>query len=70
MSFDVSVLKKDFPLLSREESSEPLVYLDSAATSQKPQKGKTTYEFLFVTRRPFKNIYFRSCGVPSTHPRM
>ena len=38
MSFDVSVLKKDFPLLSREESSEPLVYLDSAATSQKPQK--------------------------------
>ncbi|CAI8350611.1 MAG: Cysteine desulfurase SufS [Acidimicrobiales bacterium AG-410-I20] len=38
MSFDVSVLKKDFPLLSREENSEPLIYLDSAATSQKPQK--------------------------------
>ena len=38
MSFDVSVLKKDFPLLSREENGEPLIYLDSAATSQKPQK--------------------------------
>lgn len=38
MSFDVSVVKKDFPLLSREENGEPLIYLDSAATSQKPQK--------------------------------
>ena len=38
MSFNVSVLKKDFPLLSREENGEPLIYLDSAATSQKPQK--------------------------------
>ena len=38
MSFDVSVIKKDFPLLSREENGEPLIYLDSAATSQKPQK--------------------------------
>ena len=38
MSFNVSVVKKDFPLLSREENGEPLIYLDSAATSQKPQK--------------------------------
>ena len=38
MSFDVSVVKKDFPLLSREENGETLIYLDSAATSQKPQK--------------------------------
>tara|TARA_B100000073_G_scaffold128765_2_gene105460 strand:+ start:7841 stop:9073 length:1233 start_codon:yes stop_codon:yes gene_type:complete len=38
MSFDVSTIKKDFPLLSREENDEPLIYLDSAATSQKPQK--------------------------------
>ena len=38
MSFEISVIKKDFPLLSREENGEPLIYLDSAATSQKPQK--------------------------------
>ena len=38
MSFDVSDIKKDFPLLSCEENSESLIYLDSAATSQKPQK--------------------------------
>ncbi|MCS1351894.1 cysteine desulfurase [Mechercharimyces sp. CAU 1602] len=29
--------KKDFPILDQEVNSHPLVYLDSAATSQKPQ---------------------------------
>ena len=38
MSFDVSDIKKDFPLLSCEEHNDSLIYLDSAATSQKPQK--------------------------------
>ena len=29
--------KKDFPLLSRQVNRQPLVYLDNAATTQKPQ---------------------------------
>ena len=29
--------KKDFPLLSRQVNHQPLVYLDNAATTQKPQ---------------------------------
>lgn len=33
---DVAAIKKDFPLLSRTMHERPLVYLDSAATSQKP----------------------------------
>ena len=35
--FDVEAVRKDFPILSREIGGKPLVYLDSAATSQKPQ---------------------------------
>ena len=35
--FDVEAVRKDFPILSREVGGKPLVYLDSAATSQKPQ---------------------------------
>ena len=35
--FDVESVRKDFPILSREVGGKPLVYLDSAATSQKPQ---------------------------------
>ena len=33
---DVERIRQDFPLLARSENGRPLVYLDSAATSQKP----------------------------------
>ncbi len=33
---DVKAVRKDFPILSREVYGKPLVYLDNAATSQKP----------------------------------
>lgn len=35
--FDVDEVRKDFPILSVESNGKPLVYLDNAATSQKPQ---------------------------------
>ena len=38
MSFDAALVKKDFPLLQRRINNKPLVYLDSANTSQKPQQ--------------------------------
>lgn len=34
--FDPHVARQDFPILKREINGKPLVYLDSAATSQKP----------------------------------
>jgi cysteine desulfurase / selenocysteine lyase len=36
-SLDVKRLRKDFPMLSRTMSGHPLVYLDNAASTQKPQ---------------------------------
>jgi len=36
-TFDVAALKAEFPLLQREVHGRPIVYLDSGATSQKPQ---------------------------------
>ncbi len=36
-SFDVERLRQDFPILRERVHGKPLVYLDSAATSQKPQ---------------------------------
>jgi len=35
---DVAAIKADFPLLKREVHGRPIVYLDSAATSQKPHQ--------------------------------
>lgn len=35
--FDVEEIRKDFPILSRTVNGKPLVYLDNAATTQKPK---------------------------------
>ena len=34
--FDLAHVRSDFPILSRKVHGQPLVYLDNAATSQKP----------------------------------
>ena len=37
MSFDVTAVREQFPILSRQVNGKPLVYLDSAASAQKPR---------------------------------
>src|SRR6266567_3739459 len=37
-SFDVERVRADFPILSRQIFGKPLVYLDNAATTQKPRR--------------------------------
>lgn len=37
MTVDFAALRKDFPLLDRQVHGKPLVYLDNAATTQKPE---------------------------------
>jgi len=37
MSFDVSRIRADFPILSRQVNNKPLVYLDNGASAQKPE---------------------------------
>ena len=34
--YDVDIIRKDFPILSREVNGKPLVYLDNGASAQKP----------------------------------
>ncbi|NLF53860.1 MAG: aminotransferase class V-fold PLP-dependent enzyme, partial [Thauera phenolivorans] len=36
-TLDGATIKKDFPLLDRTVHGKPIVYVDSAATSQKPR---------------------------------
>ena len=38
MSFDVARIRQDFPVLAERINDKPLVYLDSANSSQKPQQ--------------------------------
>ncbi len=37
VTYDVTKIRSDFPILSREVYGHPLVYLDNAASAQKPQ---------------------------------
>jgi len=37
MSFDVASARAQFPILQRQVNGKPLVYLDSAASAQKPR---------------------------------
>ncbi|MEI9935390.1 MAG: aminotransferase class V-fold PLP-dependent enzyme [Ferruginibacter sp.] len=36
-SIDIKIIRKQFPILNRTVKGKPLVYLDNAATTQKPQ---------------------------------
>ena len=36
--FDVNEIRKDFPILDRKINGNPLIYMDNAATTQKPKK--------------------------------
>ena len=36
-SLDMTAIRKDFPILAQQVHSKPLIYLDNAATSQKPK---------------------------------
>ncbi|MFS0866098.1 aminotransferase class V-fold PLP-dependent enzyme [Microbacterium sp. 179-B 1A2 NHS] len=46
-TLDAAALRADFPILQQEVNGQPLVYLDSAATSQKPRQVlQAEYDFL------------------------
>ena len=38
ININVNKIRKDFPILSRKINKKPLVYLDNAATTQKPRQ--------------------------------
>lgn len=38
MKYDVQAIRKDFPILHQQIHGQPLVYLDNAATAQKPKQ--------------------------------
>ena len=40
-AFDVERLRRDFPALEQTVNGHPLVYLDSAASAQKPRVGSS-----------------------------
>jgi hypothetical protein len=47
MAFDLNKIREEFPLLSRKVYGKPLIYLDNAATAQKPRVVIETIDRLY-----------------------
>jgi cysteine desulfurase/selenocysteine lyase len=60
--FDVEEIRKDFPILKRMVNDKPLVYLDNAATSQKPQQviDALNQYYTFDNANIHRGLYFLS----------
>ncbi|MHB8907021.1 MAG: SufS family cysteine desulfurase [Melioribacteraceae bacterium] len=60
--FDVEEIRNDFPILKRLVNGKPLVYLDNAATSQKPQAviDALTQYYTFDNANIHRGLYFLS----------
>jgi cysteine desulfurase / selenocysteine lyase len=46
---DIKLIRSHFPILSQKVHNRPLVYLDNAATTQKPLKVIETIERVYKT---------------------
>lgn len=55
LDLDVAAIKADFPILSRQVHGKRLVYLDSAATAQKPQAVLDAMDHLYANS--YANIH-------------
>ena len=69
--FDVEKIRKDFPILSTEVYGKQLVYLDNAATTQKPQCVIDTIEQYYkgINSNIHRGVHFLSEKATTNLPR-
>ena len=67
--FDVKKIREDFPILSREVYGKPLVYLDNAATTQKPLcvLDAMRDEYLNVNANVHRGVHYLSQQATDLH---
>lgn len=67
--FDINNIRKDFPILSREVYGKPLVYLDNAATTQKPLcvLDAMRDEYLNVNANVHRGVHYLSQQATDLH---
>lgn len=69
MMYDLNKVRADFPILSRQVYNRPLVYLDNAATTQKPRKvvDAITEEYYSVNANVHRGVHFLSQQATQLH---
>ena len=67
--YDINKVRVDFPILSREVYGKPLVYLDNAATTQKPLMVLDAMrdEYLNVNANVHRGVHYLSQQATDLH---
>lgn len=67
--YDISKIREDFPILSRTVYDRPLVYLDNAATTQKPRQvvEAITEEYYNVNANVHRGVHYLSQKATDLH---
>ena len=67
--YNISDIRKDFPILGREVYGKPLVYLDNGATTQKPRQvvDAITEEYYSVNANVHRGVHFLSQEATRLH---
>lgn len=67
--YDIEKIRKDFPILSRQVYGRPLVYLDNAATTQKPLQvlDAMREEYLNVNANVHRGVHYLSQQATDLH---
>ena len=67
--YDIENIRRDFPILSREVYGKPLVYLDNAATTQKPLcvLDAMREEYLNVNANVHRGVHYLSQQATDLH---
>lgn len=69
MTYDVNAIRKDFPILSTTVYDRPLVYLDNAATTQKPLcvLDAMRHEYLNANANVHRGVHYLSQQATELH---
>ena len=69
MMYSLSSVREDFPILGREVYKRPLVYLDNAATTQKPREvvEAITNEYYSVNANVHRGVHYLSQQATDLH---
>lgn len=69
MPYDINKVRRDFPILEREVYGRPLVYLDNAATTQKPRcvVEAIANEYYSVNANVHRGVHFLSQQATELH---
>lgn len=69
MSYNVEDIRQDFPILQREVYGRPLVYLDNAATTQKPRSvvEAISNEYYSTNANVHRGVHFLSQKATDLH---